>query len=118
MNNTNIHFRAEFDIKEREIEEYNRLVKEMSMMVKANEPETLTYKFYLNQNNTKCIVRETYSNSDAVFAHAYDVASQRVLPKIFNVAKISKFDVYGKPSEKLRRVLTNFSLGIYNLFTG
>jgi len=88
------------------------------MMVKDNEPETLTYKFYPNQNNTKCIVHETYSNSDAVFAHANGVASQRVLPKIFDVAKISKFDVYGEPSEELRRVLTNFSPQIYNLFTG
>ena len=118
MNNNKIHFKAEFEIKEGKIEEYKRLVKEMSMMVKANEPETLTYQFYLNQDNTKCIVHEKYSNSEAVFAHANGVASQTILPKIFDVARISKFDVYGDPSEEVQKVLANFSAQIYNLFAG
>jgi quinol monooxygenase YgiN len=118
MSNNQIHFRAEFDIKEGEIEEFKRLVKEMSIMVKDNEPETLVYQFYLNHDNTKCIVHETYPNSEAVFAHANSLASQTVLPKIFDIAKISKFDVYGSPNEDLKRVVTNFNPQIYTLFTG
>jgi quinol monooxygenase YgiN len=118
MNDDQIHFIAEFDIEEGKIEEYKKLVKEMSLMVKATEPETLNYQFYINQDNTKCIVHETYSNSEAVFAHANGVASKIILPKIFNVARISKFDVYGNPCEELQKVLTSFSPQIYNLFTG
>jgi quinol monooxygenase YgiN len=117
MNDDQIHFIAEFDIEEGKIEEYKKLVKEMSLM-KATEPETLNYQFYLNQDNTKCIVHETYSNSEAVFAHANGVASKIVLQKIFNIAKISKFDVYGNPCEELQKVLTSFNPQIYNLFTG
>ena len=114
-----IQFRAEFTIQEGKIEEYRKLVQDMSRMVEANEPHTINYQFYLNEDDeTKCIVYETYSDSEAVFAHMNGVASQTILPQIFNVCMISKFEVYGNPSEELQKVLTSFSPQIYNLFTG
>ena len=58
MEHNRIHFRAEFNIKEGKLEEYKRLINEMSFMVKTYEPETLNYQFYLNQDNSKCIVHE------------------------------------------------------------
>ena len=118
MKHNQIQFRAEFTIQEGEIEEYKKLVQEMSRVVEANEPDTISYQFYLNRDETKCIVYETYSNSEAVFDHMNGVASQTILPNIFNVSKISKFEVYGNPSEELQKVLTSFSPQTYNLFTG
>src|SRR5919202_5236610 len=109
MNNNQIHFRAEFDIKEGKIEEYKRLIKEMSLKVKTNEPNTLNYQFYLNQDNSKCIVYETYLNSEAAITHANGWASQTILPKIFDIATISKFVVYGNPNEELQKLLKNFN---------
>jgi quinol monooxygenase YgiN len=115
-----IHFRAEFTIEEGKIEEYKKLVQDMSRVVEANEPDTINYQFYLNRAETKCIVNETYANSEAVLAHITSVASQTILPKVFNVSRIIKFDVYGNPSEELQKVLTSFSPrpNTYNLFAG
>jgi quinol monooxygenase YgiN len=113
-----LEFRAEFTIQEGKIEEYKKLVQEMSRVVEANEPDTIGYQFYLNRDGTKCIVSETYANSEAVFAHSNGIASKTILPKIFNISKISKFDVYGNPSEELQKVLVSFSPDTYNLFAG
>jgi quinol monooxygenase YgiN len=113
-----IHFRAEFTIEEGKIEEYKKLVREMSKVVEANEPDTIGYEFYLNRAETKCIVHETYTNSEAVLAHNVGLASQTILPKIFSVSRISRFDVYGNPSEELQKVLTSFNSQAYNLFAG
>ncbi len=113
-----IHFRAEFTIEEGKIEEYKKLVQDMSRIVEANEPDTIDYQFYLNKDETECIVHETYANSEAVLAHNNSVASQTILPKIFSVAKISRFDVYGSPSEELQKVLTSFNPQTDNLFAG
>jgi quinol monooxygenase YgiN len=113
-----IHFRAEFTIEEGKIEEYKKLVREMSKAVEANEPDTIDYEFYLNRAETKCIVHETYTNSEAVLAHNLGLASQTILPKIFSVSRISRFDVYGNPSEELQKVLTSFNSQAYNLFAG
>ena len=118
QHNLIIHFRAEFIIEQGKTEEYKKLVQEMTRMVEANEPDTMVYQFYLNKDETKCIVHETYTNSEAVLAHNNSVASQTILPKIFSVAKISRFDVYGSPSEELQKVLTSFNPRTYNLFAG
>jgi quinol monooxygenase YgiN len=118
LERNHIHFRAEFIIEEGKIEEYKKLVLEMSKVVEANEPDTIDYEFYLNRAETKCIVHETYTNSEAVLAHNVGLASQTILPKIFSVSRISRFDVYGNPSEELQKVLTSFGSQTYNLFAG
>ena len=59
MDQNQIHFRAEFTIEEGKIEEYKKLVRDLSRVVKANEPDTINYQFYLNRDETKCIVHET-----------------------------------------------------------
>ena len=118
MEHNQIHFRAEFIIEEGKIEEYKKLVQDMSRVVEANEPDTINYQFYINREETGCIVLETYANSEAALAHNVGVASQSILPKIFSVSKISRFDVYGNPSEELQKVLTSLGPQTYNLFTG
>jgi quinol monooxygenase YgiN len=118
LEHNQIHFRAEFTIEEGKIEEYKKLIQEMSRAVEANEPDTIDYQFYLNRSETKCIVHETYTNSEAVLAHNAGVASQTILPKIFSVSRISRFEVYGNPTEELQKVLTSFGPQTYNLFAG
>ena len=49
MEQNQIHFRAEFTIEEGKIEEYEKLVQDMSRVVEANEPDTINYQFYLNR---------------------------------------------------------------------
>ena len=118
MKHNQIHFRAEFTIEEGKIEEYKKLVQDMSRVVEANEPDTINYQFYLNRAGTRCIVNETYSDSEAVFAHINGIASQTILPKVFSVVSMNRFDVYGIPSKELQKMLTSINPQIYNLFTG
>jgi hypothetical protein len=56
MQHNQIEFRAEFTIEEGKIEEYRKLVQHMSRMVEANEPDTINYQFYLNRDETKCMI--------------------------------------------------------------
>jgi hypothetical protein len=65
----------------------------------------MTYQIHLNEDNTKCIVNETYANSDADLDHLNELASKTIPPKIFEVAKIVRFDAYGNFSEKLQKAL-------------
>jgi hypothetical protein len=83
-----------------------------------NEHNAITWCTKRNRVGRKWILYEAYANSDAVFAHLNGVASQTILPKIFNVYRISRFEVYGNPSEESQEVLTSFSPQTYNLFAG
>jgi quinol monooxygenase YgiN len=117
--NNQIHSRAEITIEKGKIEEFKKLVQEMSRVVEANEPDTISFQYYLNRDDeTKCIVNETYANSEAVLAHINGVASQTILPKVFSASRISRLDVYGNPSEGLQKVLTSFGPQIYNPYAG
>jgi quinol monooxygenase YgiN len=118
MKQDKIHFRAEFTIAEGKTEEYKKLVQEMSKIVEANEPDTINYQFYFNTDETKCIVHEGYSNSEAVFAHMAGIASKTILPKIFMVSRISKFEVYGTPGKEIQNAIKSFDPEIYNPFVG
>jgi quinol monooxygenase YgiN len=108
MKHNMIHFRAEFIIKDGKIREYKKLVRRMSRAVEADEPDTLSYRFYFDRNETKCVVHEMFANSEAVFDHNNGFASQTILPKIFRVSRIVKFEVYGKPSKKLKKGVNKF----------
>ncbi|MBV9668734.1 MAG: antibiotic biosynthesis monooxygenase [Nitrososphaeraceae archaeon] len=118
MDQNQIHFGVEFTIDQGKIEEYKKLIQEMSRTVEANEPDTINYQFYLNKDQTKCVVHETYINSDAALAHSNAVASRTILPRIFSLAKISRFDVYGNPNEELQKSLASFGAKTFNRFTG
>jgi quinol monooxygenase YgiN len=113
-----IHFRALVTIGKGKSEEYKKLVQDMSRAVETNEPGTLHYQFYLNRDETKCIVNEIYANSEATLAHINGVASQTILPKIHNVSRISRLDVYGNPSKELQKVLADIVSETYLPFTG
>jgi quinol monooxygenase YgiN len=118
MNLDPIHFRAEFAIKEGKADEFKKLVQDMGRAVQGSEPSTVEYQFFLNQGETRCIVHETYANSEAALAHNAGAASQTILPKIFSVSSIIRFDVYGNPSEELQKVLASFGAQVYHLFAG
>jgi quinol monooxygenase YgiN len=118
MDQNQVLFRVEFTIEEGKREDFKKLIKEMARAVQETEQDTITYQFYLNKDNTKCVVHETYANSDAAFTHMNGDASKTILPKIFEIAKINRFDAYGIPSEELQKALTSFGSEIYNLFAG
>ena len=114
----NIHIRAEFIIEKDNVEQYKMLIREMSNFVEINEPSTLVYQFYLNGDGTKCMVHETYVDSNAVLSHNDSTASKTILPRIFNIAKLNTIDVYGNPSNELKKLLASFNSQIFNLYTG
>lgn len=114
----NIHIRAEFIIEKDNVEQYKMLIREMSNFVEINEPSTLVYQFYLNGDGTKCMVHETYLDSNAVLSHNDSTASKTILPRIFNIAKLNTIDVYGNPSNELKKLLASFNSQIFNLYTG
>lgn len=118
LKDNKIHIRAEFIIGKGKIREFRRLIQEMSNMVESNEPDTLEYRFYLNYDETKCIVHETYVNSNAALSHNSGIASQTILPKIFSISKLNRLDVYGKPNKELQGILKNFNFEHYILTTG
>jgi quinol monooxygenase YgiN len=114
----NIDIRAEFIIEKENVEQFKNVIAEMGHAVETNEPTTLVYQIYLNEDGTTCMVHESYVDSEAVLSHNESTASKTILPKIFNIAKLNTLDVYGNPTNELKKLLASFNSQIFNLYTG
>lgn len=101
-----IHTTLYVTIKEGKIEEFKRLIEEMGKAVENNEPGAKRYQFYLNDDETQCVLNESYVNIEAVLNHLKSVALLTIFPKIFNICKIDRFEVFVDIHEwKLIKVL-------------
>src|SRR2546423_10230217 len=100
-----VHRSAEFSIEQGKLDEYKKLIREISRAVESSEPDTIGYQFFLNETETKCIVHETYRNSSAVLAHNNSATSKTILPEIFRISSINRLEVYGNPDKELQIML-------------
>jgi len=101
-----IHTTLYVTIKEDKIEEFKRLVEEMGNAVENNELGAKRYQFYLNDDETQCVLNESYVNLEAVLAHLKGHAFLTIFPKIYNICKIDRFEVFVDINEwKLVKVL-------------
>ena|SRR5215204_3438840 len=108
MNTNQINVRAEFNIEKGKIEEFQKLIQDMSRMVENDEPDTINYQFYLNRAETKCMVQETYKNSESTLAHVTSIASKTIPPKIFNISKLNRLDVLRKSKKGIAKGNSKF----------
>jgi hypothetical protein len=90
----------------------------MSKVVKANEPDIINYQFYFDRSETRCIVHETCKNSKAVLSHTNGVASKTILPRIHDISRITRIEVFGIVSKKLQKAMKGLIPHIYIPFTG
>ncbi len=110
---TEIHVNASAAIHKGKLEEFKALAAQCMQLVRANEPGALEYSWFLNQDQTQCVVRETYKDSDAVLAHIGNVG--QTLAALGEVADWT-FEIYGTPSTELVQATAAMPLKIYTPF--
>ncbi|MDQ4100895.1 MAG: antibiotic biosynthesis monooxygenase [Thermoproteota archaeon] len=111
-----MHWIIELSIEEGKQHEFKKLAKEMSDMVRRSESGTRKYEWFLSEKENKCLVIETYHSSNSGLVHIRGEAINKIFPEILKVAKITRFEICGDPSEELAddnidicRFITGFS---------
>jgi hypothetical protein len=107
---------AELSIKEGMLEEFKVLANAVIEKVKANEPNTLSYELYLSKDGSQCHVAETYRDSDAVMAHLGNIGE--ILGSVLEVAPLTRFKLYGNPSDEVRQALEPLGTQFFDEFSG
>lgn len=69
----NIQITAKFKIHAGKAEEFKKMAADCITAVKKNEPGALQYDWFLSPDESECIVRENYADSNAVLAHMGNV---------------------------------------------
>lgn len=63
------------------------------------EATTLQYDWFFSDDETKCVVRETYENSDAVLAHMGNLGE--LIGKLAELGGGLEIEAFGTPSAEL-----------------
>jgi quinol monooxygenase YgiN len=91
---------ARFRFLEGKREEYMRLSAQALELVLANEPGTLQYDLYLNDDQSECMVIERYRDSEAAMAHAANLGD--LFGAVLATVSVVHGELLGEPSAELR----------------
>jgi len=91
---------ARFRFLEGKREEYMRLSAQALELVRANEPGTLQYDLYLNDDQSECMVIERYRDSEAAMAHAANLG--HLFADVLATVAVVHGELLGELSPELR----------------
>ena len=98
-----IHINAVFsDIDPNRLDEFKALASEL-LRITNDDDGVLSYDWYLSDDGTRCVVRETYVDSLAVVAHLPLVHEQ--LARIGEICGAADGDILGDASPDLRAMI-------------
>jgi quinol monooxygenase YgiN len=99
-----VSYIVEFTIEEGQVDAFTSLASGYIEAVQANEPGTLGYQWYLGEGGTKCILQETFADSNALLTHLGNVGPS--LPELLAIAPITRLEVMGTVSDAAREALS------------
>lgn len=94
---------ARFRFHEGKRDEYLRLAEQADALVAANEPGTLQYDLFINDDQTECMIVERYRDSEAAMEHAANVG--HLFADVFATVSLVHGELLGDLSDELRAKL-------------
>lgn len=55
------------------LDQFKRLAQQAANIVRENEPGTLLYEWWFNEDETECVAIDCYEDTDAILAHVRNV---------------------------------------------
>ena len=63
----------ELSIKEGKLEDFTAVINTMIEITDTNEPDTLVYEYYINEDSSECHLLEAFKDSEAFMVHLRNV---------------------------------------------
>ena len=89
---------ARLKIHDGKLDDFNALAAECRRIVKEKDQGTLQYDWFLNDDQTECVVLERYQNSEALIDHMSNLGE--TLGQLFSTGDFSA-EVFGSPSTEV-----------------
>jgi quinol monooxygenase YgiN len=101
---------ARLKVREGELENFTRQAAEIMQATRDLDTRTVRYDWYLSQDGTRCVVKETYADADALVEHAQHIAQAR--NEMFrSFADDHTVELYAEPSPMLAKALATMPPG-------
>ena len=106
----------ELSIKEGKLDDFKAVVNTMIELTDVNEPDTLAYEWYINEDGSECHLLETFKDSDAFMVHLGNVS--HMFDALFGFATMTRAKIYGSPSAELQQALDPLGVQYFAHFSG
>lgn len=84
--------------------------------IAREEPNTLQHDWFFNDDETTCVVRETYADSKALLAHMASAAD--LSSKLVELAGGIEVEAFGDLSPELAEAAADLHPAVYRYFQG
>lgn len=106
----------ELTIQEGKTEEFKQQAAGYTEAVRAGEPGTLEYRWWLAEDGSRCLLKETFTSSEALLTHLENVGPS--LPALLAIAPITRFEVFGELSADARTALDELGAKYFTHLVG
>jgi quinol monooxygenase YgiN len=84
----------------------------------SKEEGALAYEWFLSADHHRCRLLETYADANATQAHLDSSVVKQLVPKLLQLAKLDRFEVYGSPDARAAEALRAVGATIYPHWKG
>ena len=98
-----------------DLAEFKRIAAQALELTKG-EAAVLQYDWFFSGDETKCVVRETYEDSDAFLAHIANMGE--LIGKAAELGGGLEIEIFGAPSPQLAEAAAAFQPTVYGFFRG
>lgn len=106
---------SRYQLHDGKLEAFKILAAKCISLVQQNEPNTLQYDWFFNKDQTECVLRETFTDSNALLAHIANLGE--VLGEILAMGDFSA-EIYGNPSQELMDAVAGLNVKVYSFYRG
>jgi quinol monooxygenase YgiN len=117
MSKQTVRFVVDLSIHEGKLDEFESIARTM-IADTQNESGASDYDWCFSNDHRRCRILETYKDADAVLAHMLGNAVQISIPKLLQISKITRFEVYGDPGPKAAQMLVKVGAEIFDIWGG
>jgi|TARA_B110000305_G_C19406548_1_gene623087 quinol monooxygenase YgiN len=104
-----IKFYLDLEINSKSPNKAIALIEEMVFFIKDLEPNTITYEYYISEDNKSISLREVYKNSEAALTHMNNFEAGPYAEKFLELMRINSFQVMGNASDDLMESVKAFT---------
>ena len=106
----------QLSIKEGKLEGFKTFINHMIEVTDINEPDTLVYEWYINEDGSECHLIENFKDSEAFMAHLANVS--HMFDTLFQFSTMTRAKIYGRPSDELKQSLDPLGVEYFDNFNG
>ena len=106
---------AKFKIHPGKGDEFREIAAQCLEAVKAREPGTSLYEWFINEAGSECVVLEAYDNAEALLAHTRNAGA--LVGRLLKIADCS-VDMLADPTPEVRAALQRMPLNLYGYLQG